>query len=79
MSIAERILSDLIAADKSANVLLGGDIEQTISARAFAVELAGVDDFWRKAIDRLFYEGHCKAAWEHEMQALGEQLKRERG
>ena len=70
MSIEQRILEQLIALDKDVNAFLGGDIEQTISARAYAVELAGVDDFWRVAIDRLFHEGHCKEAWEREMLLL---------
>ena len=72
-AIAQRILDQLVALDKDAYArFLGGDIDQTISARAYAVELAGVDSFWRAAIDRLFYEGHCKAAWEHEMQRLAQ-------
>jgi hypothetical protein len=73
MSIPDRILAELIAFDRSANAVLGGDIEQTISARAFAVELAEVDSFWRIAIDRLFGEGHCRAAWESEMERLARQ------
>lgn len=67
MTIEDRILADLVKLDEGVNGILGGDPEQTISARAYAVELAGVDSFWRVAIDRLFYEGHCKAAWEHYM------------
>jgi hypothetical protein len=69
MSIEQKILEALTALDQDANAFLGGDIEQTISARAYAIELAGVDSFWRLVIDRLFYTGHCQAAWEKWMQS----------
>jgi hypothetical protein len=73
MSIIDRIAAELLALDQSANTILGGTEDQTLSARAYAVELAGVDSFWRRAIDRLFYQGHCKQAWENEMLALAAQ------
>ena len=69
-TIAARILDELLAVDRGVNAVMGGDIDQTISARAYAVELAGVSSFWRKTIDRLFYEGHCREAWEGEMERL---------
>jgi hypothetical protein len=74
MSIIDRIAAELLALDKSVNTALGGTDDQTLSAKAYAVELAGVDSFWRKTIDRLFFEGHCKGAWEREMAALAGQM-----
>jgi len=70
MSILERIGAELLALDKTVNSIGGGDIEQTLSARAYAVTLSGGDPFWNGVIDRLFSEGHCQRAWEAEMQAI---------
>jgi hypothetical protein len=63
VSIIDRIKNELLALDYKAN---------------FALELAGLDPFWRVAIDRLFGEGHCRRAWEGEMEAIVAQLKQER-
>ena len=63
-TLGAAILGALVEVDEWGNAILGGDEEQTISARAYATELAGGDPFWRQTIDKLFFEGHCKGAWE---------------
>jgi hypothetical protein len=78
VSIIDRIKNELLALDYKANFALDGSEDQTLSARAYATELAGLDPFWRVAIDRLFGEGHCRRAWEGEMEAIVAQLKQER-
>ena len=58
----------LIQVDKWVNgYVLGRDPDQTISAAAYQIELAGVTSFWRESIDKFFYPGHCQQAWENEM------------
>lgn len=60
----------LIALDQLANTLAGGMADETLSARAFRLELQGKGIFWRELIDALFWwqEHHCYSAWRSEIE-----------
>jgi len=75
MTIADRIYNELLALDTTVSHTFGGSDDQTLSARAYAIELAGLDPFWRIVLDRLFGEDHCKKAWEVEMERLVAQAR----
>ena len=66
----------LIALDQLANALLGGNADETLSARAHRMRVKG-HRYWgwtAGAIDKLFFwqDGHCHAAYlrEHERKDL---------
>lgn len=65
-----RVKQILIAVDQLANTLLGGMADETLSARAFRLELQGNGDRARKAIDALFFwqRHHCYRAWRSEIE-----------
>ena len=60
----------LIALDQLINALLGGDADETLSARAHRMRVKG-HRYWgwtAGAIDKLFFwqRGHCHAAYQRE-------------
>lgn len=66
----------LVALDQLVNALCGGWPDETISSRAWRLELAGVRSWPRRVIDlaaRLFGDrDHCRESYESER--LGRQL-----
>lgn len=68
--------SVLVALDQLVNALCGGWPDETISSRAWRLELAGVRSWPRRVIDlaaRLFGDrDHCRESYESER--LGRQL-----
>lgn len=60
----------LIALDQLANTLLGGMADETLSARAFRLELQGKGNELRELIDAIFFwqERHCYQAWRSEIE-----------
>lgn len=63
-------MQPLIALDQLANAMLGGMADETLSARAFRLELQGRGIFLREVIDALFFwQGdHCYHAWRSEIE-----------
>ena len=64
----------LLSIDQAGNAFLGGNADETISARAYRLGVVRGSRFWStvaKGIDAAFGAGHCKASYETELKRDG--------